>query len=120
MGHLIYGVAPAIEIEDWTLQHLRAVIVTKLRRDESFVFTWENESAIHGDDAIEKSGRYGSVWISKASPLYFSFDGPLKDPLNLRWLQQLADAAQSSTGLRPLEEPSGEGAPHPTDDDLNK
>ena len=105
MGHLIYGVAPAIIIEDRALQHLRAVIVTKLRRDESFVFTWNDEPTTDGDDSSPDGGEYGSVWISKSSSLYFKFDTPLTDPLNSDWLQLLADSAQSVTGLRPLPEP---------------
>ncbi len=106
MGHLIYGVAPAINIEDRTLHHLRAVIVTKLRRDESFVFTWDDEPTTTGDDSSTEGGQYGSVWISKASSLYFKFDAPLGGALNAEWLQLLADSAQSVTGLRPLPEPS--------------
>lgn len=105
MGHLIYGVAPAINIDDRTLQHLRAIIVTKLRRNESFVFTWGDEPDVHGDDAMKSGGQYGSVWISSASSLYFSFDAQPDGDLNKQWLQQLADIAGSTTGLRPLPEP---------------
>lgn len=107
MGHLIYGVAPAIVIEDRLLQHLRAVMVTKLRRDESFTFTWGDEPDVDGDAALEKKGQYGSVWVSKSSSLYFSFDGPAVGPLNPEWLQLLSDAAHGSAGLRPLPEPAG-------------
>ncbi|MCM3696610.1 DUF7882 family protein [Microbacterium oleivorans] len=108
MGHLIYGVAPAINIDDWTLHHLRSVIVTKLRRDESFVFSWGDEPTVHGDDATggAATGQYGSVWISKASSLYFSFERPLDRPLNRRWLTELAELAASSGGLRPVDEPA--------------
>ncbi len=106
MGHLIYGVAPAIIIEDRLLQHLRTVIVTKLRRDESFTFTWGDEPGVGGDAALEKEGQYGSVWISKSSSLYFSFDEPPVAPLNPEWLQRLSEAAHGSTGLRPLPEPA--------------
>jgi hypothetical protein len=35
MGKLIYGIAPAIEIEDRGLRHLQVAIMTKLRRDEN-------------------------------------------------------------------------------------
>jgi hypothetical protein len=106
MGHLIYGIAPAIDIDDRTLRHLQAVIVTKLRRDESFVFHWGDENAVHGDDALEgPRGQYGSVWISKGASLYFSFDTAPDGPLNPIWLQQLADVANSTGGLRALPEP---------------
>jgi hypothetical protein len=105
VGHLIYGIAPAIEIDDWALQHLRAVMVTKLRRDESFSFTWNNESQVHGDDALDKPGLYGTVWISKSSSLYFSFDKPTEQTLNRAWLAALADAANSTPGLQLVPEP---------------
>lgn len=107
MGHLIYGVAPAINIDDRALQHLRAVIVTKLRRDESFMFTWGSEPDTHGDDALEgNEGQHGSVWISRASSLYFSFDAPPASDLNRRWLTVLNEAANSATGLRVIPEPA--------------
>lgn len=109
MGHLIYGVAPAINIDDWALQHLRAVIVTKLRRDESFVFTWGSEPDTHGDDAAEgQEGQYGSVWISRASSLYFSFAEAPTGTLNRRWLVLLNEAANSAAGLRLVPEPTGD------------
>lgn len=111
MGHLIYGVAPAISIDDRTLQHLRSIIVTKLRRNESFVFTWGNEPHVHGDDAMSDGGQHGSVWISSASSLYFSFDARPDGALNKRWLQVLADAAASTAGLRPFPEPADGPAP---------
>jgi hypothetical protein len=105
MGHLIYGVAPAIAIDDWALEHLRFVIVTKLRRDESFSFNWENEPAVDGDVTRDEPGIYGTVWISKSSSLYFSFDKPRAHELNKSWLDLLAAAANSSSGLRLLPEP---------------
>jgi hypothetical protein len=40
MRKLIYGIAPAIEIEDRGLRHLQVAIMTKLRRDERFTFSW--------------------------------------------------------------------------------
>jgi hypothetical protein len=105
MGHLIYGIAPAIQIDDWGLEHLRVVIVTKLRRDESFSFNWDNEPNVHGDDAIAHPGLHGTVWISKSSSLYFSFDHERTKPLNRKWLTLLADSANSGAGLRLLPEP---------------
>ena len=105
MGHLIYGVAPAIRIDDRALEHLRTVIVTKLRRNESFSFNWEDEPDVGGDDALEKRGIYGTVWVSKSSSLYFSFDTPPGQPLNRKWIATLMDAANSTSGLRLVPEP---------------
>ncbi|NLP85244.1 hypothetical protein HF576_15455 [Microbacterium sp. CFH 90308] len=106
MGTLIYGVAPAIGIDDWALEHLRFVIVTKLRRDESFSFNWENEPDVDGDVSRERPGIYGTVWISKSSSLYFSFDKPRSRELNRHWLDALAATANSASGLRLVPEPS--------------
>ncbi len=105
MGYLIYGVAPAIEIDDWGLQHLQAVIITKIRRDESFSFSWDDEPDVAGDETSPGPGTHGTVWISKSSSLYFSFNGPRDRPLNKKWLAQLAHAAGGTTGLRLLPEP---------------
>ena len=46
MGKLIYG-APtwSVEFEDRALAHLRIVIIAKLRRSESFTFSWKFEAA---------------------------------------------------------------------------
>lgn len=106
MGHLIYGVAPAIIIDDRTLQHLRSVIVTKLRRDESFTFTWGDEPDADGAEDGRDGGQYGSVWISKGASLYFSFEEKPDGALNPEWLRLLADTANSIEGLRPVSEPS--------------
>lgn len=105
MGHLIYGVAPAIKIDDWALEHLRFVIITKLRRDESFSFNWDDEPDVDGDETRERGGLHGAVWISRSSSLYFSFDRPIDRPLNRAWLAALSAAASSNEGLRVVPEP---------------
>lgn len=111
MGSLIYGVAPAIEISDRALRHLQVVIVSKLRRQESFQFTWDGEPDVGGDEASPNNGRHGSVWISQSSSLYFSFDGTLDQPLNRDWIELLTRAASSSGGLRVIPEPAAQKEP---------
>lgn len=106
MGQLLYGTAPAIEIDDWGLHHLQAVMLTKLRRDESFSFSWDNEPDVEGDSAARTRGHHGTVWISKSTPLYFSYAEARDRPLNPQWLSVLAVAAGSSSGtFRLLPEP---------------
>ena len=106
MGHLIYGVAPAIAIEDRALDHLRMVIITKLRRNESFSFTWDNEPDVGGDEKIRSElGIHGTVWISQSSSLYFSFDKKQTEPLNMKWVAALAELATTNSGLRLVPEP---------------
>lgn len=105
MGHLIYGVAPAIRINDWALRHLQAVMITKLRRGESFAFTWEDEPDVEGDKVGIGPGKNGAVWVSKSSSLHFSYDQIDERPLNSQWLVLLSNAASSNKGLRLLPEP---------------
>ena len=59
MGQLMYGNAVTpIGVDDELLTHLRTVIVTKLRRNESFPLTVRN-----GDGAAE------TMWLHAAIPL---------------------------------------------------
>lgn len=67
MGRLRYdGTSDPILIEDETLAHLKIVIATKLRRQESFMMTWRPVS--DGPD------RRATVWIHPAIPLQFGYD----------------------------------------------
>ncbi|WP_230672733.1 DUF7882 family protein [Rathayibacter sp. Leaf248] len=105
MGQLIYGVAPAVEIDDRALRHVEAVIISKLRRNESFSFHWDGEPDVGEDVTRSDSGRHGSVWVSKSSSLYFSYDSPGGQPLNRAWIDLLLRSALSPAGLRVLPEP---------------
>lgn len=67
MGRLRYdGTSDPILIEDSTLAHLKIVIATKLRRQESFMMTWL--PITDGPD------QRATVWIHPAIPLQFGFD----------------------------------------------
>ncbi len=104
MGWLTYGSAPAIEIEDSLLRHLQVVIINKLRRDEPFAFHWDQHQAA---DDPSTSASHGTIWISRASQLYFSYHGPrTSGALNRAWLEQLMLASNSSGGLTALPEPA--------------
>ncbi|WP_210509143.1 hypothetical protein [Naasia sp. SYSU D00057] len=110
MGSLIYGVAPAVAIEDRVLRHLQVVIMQKLRRAEAFAFNWDQEPGVDGDTELE--AEHGSVWISPGSQLYFRYDGPRQDiPLNRVWLEQLMQATYRAEGLSALPEPAEGRAP---------
>jgi hypothetical protein len=109
VGSLIYGVAPAITIEDRVLRHLQTVINQKLRRGESFPFNWDQEPGVGADE--ERGAEHGSVWISPGSQLYFKFDGPRHDiPLNPVWLEQLMRSTYGADGLSVTPEPPVRGA----------
>ena len=107
MGQLIYGVAPAVEVEDRALRHVEAVIISKLRRNESFSFHWDGEPDVGEDVATPNRGRHGSIWVSKSSSLYFSYDSAGGEPLNRAWIDLLLRSALSPAGLRVLPEPKG-------------
>jgi hypothetical protein len=101
MGKLIYGIAPAIEIEDRALRHLQVAIMTKLRRDERFTFSWGDEPLVGEDVALnDGDGKYGTVWLSSAASLYFSYDTHPAGPLNKEWVGTLLELANRTGGLR--------------------
>ncbi len=88
MGRLRYdGTSDPILIEDVTLAHLKIVISTKLRRQESFMMTWKPV-----DDSIDKRA---SVWIHPAIPLQFGFttsDHPEVNPQLVQEMMQTLNA----------------------------
>lgn len=92
MGTLFYGGSDtSIHIEDRSLAHLKMVIATKLRRSESFTFSWP-----HPDG--HPPGR-STLWLHPAIPLRFVFDDPEPVTLNRQWLKELANSANSSGGI---------------------
>ena len=102
MGTLYYGNARTpIEIEDRALAHLKFVILSKLRRNEGFGFSWSK-----GVDV--GSGR-STVWIAPSIPLQFDFDEPARPSLNRAWLELLTQQAATSGGLTVVDEPAEPG-----------
>lgn len=95
MGKLIYGTSD-IEIDDRTLAHLKIVMLTKLRRNESFAFS-------HVNSVAAGSGRL-TVWMNPAVPLEFHFHGSRSPELNREWVEALLSSANSPEGLRVLPE----------------
>ena len=93
MGSLVYDDDHAAEFDDRTLAHLQVIIVNKLRRLESFPFTWSDDR------------RAMTVWISPATPIAFVFHGNRRPKLNRAWLEELALVASSSGGLVVVPEP---------------
>lgn len=59
LGKFMYG-APSIsvDIEDRILAHLKVVIVAKLRRGESFTFSWNRTP--------ESGSGHSSVWLNRS------------------------------------------------------
>ena len=102
MGKLLYGPQQRVlDIDDRLLAHLKIVILTKLRRGESFAFSWENEPA-------EGSGR-GTIWLNPSIPVEFSFYGGRRPAINRTWLQALTGTVERGE-LHAVPEPE-EAAP---------
>jgi hypothetical protein len=98
VGVLIYG-NPQFEVsfDDRVLAHLQLVIGSKLRRGESFFFSWR--------DASEAGDGRSSIWVDSAIPLYFHYFGSKAPKINREWLEALTISANSTGGLQLCDEP---------------
>jgi hypothetical protein len=90
MAHLYYGGESApIEMPDDLMAHVKVVIATKLRRNESFMMSWH-----HGE-----GGGRTAIWIQPSIPIRFVFDTAEAPALDRELLSSLADSANSNSGL---------------------
>lgn len=106
MGKLLYGASGVeIEFDDRTLTHVQIVIANKLRRRESFFFSWRDDPAV-GD------GR-SSIWLDPSVPLYFTYFGGRVPSINRTWIDLLTVSANSSGGLQLVQEPEAAPTPPP-------
>ncbi len=97
MATLLYGTASEpIHIDNRALAHLKVVIATKLRRQESFTLSWR-----HPDG--EPGGR-STIWLHPSIPLRFTFDEPEAPPLNPKWIEALMQSANSTGGILLVDE----------------
>ncbi|GEC76216.1 MULTISPECIES: DUF7882 family protein [Microbacterium] len=97
MATLHYGASDdAIHIEDRALAHLKIVIATKLRRNESFTLSWKHPEG-------EPGGR-STIWVHPSIPLRFVFDEPEAPQINVKWVEQLMHTANSSGGIMLVDE----------------
>lgn len=94
MGFLLYDTA-VIEVDDRTLAHIQVVIVSKLRRNESFVMSWRDSPAV-GDG-------HSAIWLQPAIPLYFKYDGSRRPAIDRDWVELLVNAASSPSGLHVID-----------------
>ena len=93
MGWLYYDRASGFEIDDRTLAHLQVVIITKLRRRESFSLELHD-------------GRHlTTVWLSETTPLEFRYSGNRQPALNQAWAEVMAEDAGLHGCLRIRPEP---------------
>ena len=97
MGSLFYGSKVTVPIDDRGLLHLQLVMFAKLRRHESFAFTWRDEAGV-GDG-------HGAIWVSGNTPLYFKYAGAHDATVNRAWIDILLESANTPQGLKLSAEP---------------
>lgn len=98
MGRFTYDGAVRADFDDRILAHLQLVIGAKLRRSESFHFSWRDDPSI-GD------GRT-TVWVHSQASLVYKFHGSRSPSINRTWVDALMYTANSHTGLRLVPEPA--------------
>lgn len=97
MGKFIYDGNIKVDFEDRLLAHLQAVIMAKVRRGESFPFTWKDDISIGG-------GRT-TVYIHPNVSMVFKYHGSRNPQLSSSWLHALTYNANSGRGLYVIPEP---------------
>lgn len=84
MGTLEYNSSrPPIDVEDETLAHLKIVIATKLRRNESFMMTWQ-------PDQKAPTGRL-SIWMHPSIPLVIEFKDSTTPTISPKKLERMME-----------------------------
>ena len=92
MGTLFYGAARTpITVDDRLLAHLKVVTTSKLRRNESFLLSW--------DEPPENGSGRGSVFIHPTCDLIYRFDGSRPAELDPDLLETMATQSMSNRGL---------------------
>jgi hypothetical protein len=98
MGSLLHGDSGTeIGFDDRSLMHLQVVITAKLRRRESFLFTWIN--------AAEGGGGRSSILFAQGNAIVYRFAGSRAPSLNRDWIETLMLSANSAAGLQFSSEP---------------
>lgn len=96
MGKLLYGQTIEVIFDDRVLAHLQLVIGLKLRRDESFFFSWRDEQSVGDGRSV--------IWLDPGIPLVFRYNGGRMPKINREWLEALTLSSNSAQGLQLTEE----------------
>jgi hypothetical protein len=100
MGTFYYGDARlAVVIDDRALAHMRIVVLAKLRRNESFAFSWFK--------GIDRNGGRSTVWIHSGLTMQFDFAGSREPEINRQWIEDLFASANRNIGMTITPEPHG-------------
>jgi hypothetical protein len=97
MGRFVYEDV-RVDFDDRTLAHLQVVILAKLRRRESFAFSWR--------DDVSVGGGHTTVWLHPGCKLVFKFSGSKQPELSRDWVEALSVSANSPGGLMLIPERS--------------
>ena len=81
MGKLTYDSSITVDFDDRVLAHIQLVIGAKLRRGESFYFSWR-------DDPLVGGGR-STVWVHPGISLAYKYSGSKAPTLNRDWVEAL-------------------------------
>lgn len=97
MGALIYDdTERPILIDDRTLAHLKVVIATKLRRQESFTLSWRHPAG-------QPVGRT-TIWLHPSIPLQFVFEESEPPELDPAWLERIMRSVSDTGEIHVAEE----------------
>lgn len=97
MGTLTYDGALRVDFEDRLLLHLQLVVSAKLRRGESFIFTWTK--------SVDDGGGRTSVWVDRTIPIMFEYRSNEMPDVSRSWIDELTRSAQRLTGLQITPDP---------------
>lgn len=88
MGTLHIGHEAVVDLDDDLLEHVFAVLVAKLRRNEPVLLSWD-----------DPDGRLEQVLVQAAALLRATYDSSRKERLDHAWLECLMIAANSNGGI---------------------
>lgn len=97
MGKFTYDGLVKVDFDDRLLAHLQLVIGAKIRRGESFHFTWK--------DDVSAGGGRTTVWVHPRVSVVYKFYGSKAPVINKAWVDVLMFTANSPTGLYAVPEP---------------
>jgi hypothetical protein len=98
VGKFQYDGLAKADFEDRLLAHLQVVIGAKLRRGESFPFTWKDDSSVG-------AGRT-TVWMHPRANITYKFYGSRPPAINRAWVEALMYTANAVGGLYVVPEPA--------------
>jgi len=98
VGKFVFEGQLKADFEDRLLFHIQTVVGAKLRRGESFHFTWKDDRSI-GD------GRT-SIWLHPGSVITYKYYGGRQPTLSKAWIDALMYTANSPHGLYVVPEPA--------------